>query len=623
MEITKKIKRYNWLALLVTVIAFASCTHQNPNVFVDDDNDLPSRAEQKGSEAVREEEETPEQAISVDAPDNVLSGDEFTITYTVNGDARKFNRPSFDGFRVLGQSSQSININGNQNTSISYTLVAGQEGAFEIDPATCTSNGKKITSPKVSIHVAKPTAAQQKQRQRQQQQQKQQQLQQIQQIQQQQRSLIDQFDQFFNLDPWGQQLSSFSEPKIDNERIFVRTSVSDSTPYLGEQTIVTCKLYYDPQMKVEKDFVRNSSDKKSFWTEELTTSAEYTNEVVNGHNYRVRELAREALFPMDSGVFTFDPDRVTVLILDHPFAVEHTMRGDPLSVDVRPLPSPPDDFSGGVGRFTIEGGLSADSVKAGDPVSYKITISGQGNLTLITPPTPQFPDSFATDNPEIIDEIAHEADGISGSRTYRYTLIPRNSGTYSIPAYRFIYFDPEEGNYATLTIDALSLTVLPGDSLPNEEDSAQSSHFISILLYILSALALVIVVGALVYWLRKKFRSRDIDPVAQRKRNALRIAQRRLKKAKASLSKGEPEPFYQEIYHAIWGCLSDKYGIPTSHLNRDTVTSCLLEKQVPEEQQQRIHELLNAVDLARFAPGDPKSNMQHTYQLTLDVISEI
>lgn len=164
MEIAKKIKRYNWLALLVTVIAFASCTHQNPNVFVDDDNDLPSRAEQKDSEAVREEEKTPEQAISVDAPDNVLSGDEFTITYTVNGDARKFSGPSFDGFTVLEWSTQSININGNQRTSISYTLVAGQEGTFDIDPATCTSNGKKITSPKISIHVAKPSAASRKPR---------------------------------------------------------------------------------------------------------------------------------------------------------------------------------------------------------------------------------------------------------------------------------------------------------------------------------------------------------------------------------------------------------------------------------------------------------------------------
>ena len=89
------------------------------------------------------------------------------------------------------------------------------------------------------------------------------------------------------------------------------------------------------------------------------------------------------------------------------------------------------------------------------------------------------------------------------------------------------------------------------------------------------------------------------------------------------MAAGESEPFYQEIYRAIWGCLSDKYNIPTSQLNRDTVTTCLIQKQVPEEQQQRILQLLNEVDLARFAPGNPETQMQHIYQQTLDVISEI
>ena len=220
------------LIVFITSILFllASCTNTSPKPIANDDSAFSSATEQDSSE-----QETPELEIFVDAPDTVLSGDEFTITFTVNDDARKFDRPSFDGFSFLGQSSQSLNINGNKSTSISYTLVSNQEGSFEIGPASCISNGKKITSSKFTINVVKPTATQQKQREKQQKQLQQQQLQQLRQIQQQQRSLMDQFDQLLNTNPLRQQ-PSFSEPENTKDIIFVRSFLSSTNPYQGDKS---------------------------------------------------------------------------------------------------------------------------------------------------------------------------------------------------------------------------------------------------------------------------------------------------------------------------------------------------------------------------------------------------
>lgn len=585
------------------------------------------------------------QEMTVQAPKSVFLGDNFTIQFIVNDNADDFKGPSFKGFSLRsgpnrGSQYSSTFINGRQSTSVkttfSYTLTADREGTFTIAPATCSSNGKKLSSESFSVKVTKPTAAQQQQRQQQQQQQ-----------QQRRRAAFDPFDMF---DPWGeqsQQQQPQAAPQIGESDLFARASVSKSNPYQGEQIIVTYKIY--TLIPVRQFAIDKLPGNKGFWAEDLTPNNQQVRqheETIGGRRYQVAEIRRGALFPQQSGQLSIDPLNLNVLaivqnqrrrtgtlldLFDDPFfntaqAVERTLHTSKINVNVKPLPTAPEGFSGAVGSFSVKGGLSLDSVKAGEAVSYRLTVSGRGNLILITPPTPQFPESFETYDPQIQDNIKRGDNGISGSRTYEWVLIPREGGSFTIPAYKFIYFDPSTGQYNTLSIDSQSLKVAPGANQPAKQaataETGQSNNWFSYLLYFLSALALVFILTTLVRWIMRR-RSRNIDPVAQRKRSALRIAKRRLKKAAKHLAQGNTESFYLEIYRAIWGCLSDKYNIPLSQLNRDSVKRCLLEKQVPEEKQQRIEQLLNQVDFARFAPGNPESLMQNIYQQTLEVISEL
>ena len=83
------------------------------------------------------------------------------------------------------------------------------EGTFTIGPASCTANGKKISSQSCTIQVEKLSAAQQQQRQQQQQQR--------------------------GYDPWGRPQQQSQQPvKIDDKSLFARASVSNSHPYQGE-----------------------------------------------------------------------------------------------------------------------------------------------------------------------------------------------------------------------------------------------------------------------------------------------------------------------------------------------------------------------------------------------------
>ena len=105
-----------------------------------------------------------------------------------------------------------------------------------------------------------------------------------------------------------------------------------------------------------------------------------------------------------------------------------------------------------------------------------------------------------------------------------------------------------------------------------------------------------------------------------RLRRATKMARKRLKTAAAYLHSGDDNRFYEEIYKAIWGCLADKYNIQLARLSSDTVRDCLAEKQVPEEQQNRILQTLQKVDFARFAPGDAASRKQEIYDEALQMI---
>ena len=108
-----------------------------------------------------------------------------------------------------------------------------------------------------------------------------------------------------------------------------------------------------------------------------------------------------------------------------------------------------------------------------------------------------------------------------------------------------------------------------------------------------------------------------------RMRRATRLATKRLRRAAAYLGTSETARFYEEIYKAIWGCLSDKYSIPLSQLSRESVSQRLEEKHVSPEQQESIMQLLQDVDMARFAPGDASQHMQDVYDKALDMIGSL
>ena len=373
--------------------------------------------------------------------------------------------------------------------------------------------------------------------------------------------------------------------------------------------------------------------------------------------------AQGFLFAQESGKLTIEPLDLDVLALvqrqrqrtgsiwdlfDDPFfnptqAVEKHLRTNSISLHVKPLPEAPKEFNGAVGTFTVKTETDTREVRANEAITYRLTVSGAGNLMLIDAPHIDFPQVFEVYDPQINDNITHNSNGISGSRTFEWILIPRNHGDYQIPAFNFVFFDPSTGRYVTKHVEAIPVHINKGDpkSMKNVTSSKSDVKLLnSDINYIhthsatltprdskdrtpwwfwtILCLIIISTYAAILYGRHRYAQQQDV--AGMRLRRATKMARKRLKTAAAFLNSGDDNRFYEEIYKAIWGCLADKYNIQLSRLSSDTVRDCLTEKSVPEEQQTRILQTLQKVDFARFAPGDAASKKQEIYDEALQMI---
>lgn len=583
----------------------------------------------------------------VSAPSTVGSGQQFAVTFTVNAAASNLKAPSFKGFSVLSGPNQSSSssmqiINGRMSQSVSYSftyyLQAGNEGSYTISPAKITVEGKSYETETFTIKVVKASANAGNQQQQQQQS--------------------------------RQQQNNQASTVIGDKDLFLKASVSNASPYLGEQVVVTYKLY--TSVAIAQYSINKLSSNKGFWSENLTKENEKPKqykEYLNGKQYIVAEIRKVALFPQESGKLNVEPLEVEVIaqiqnqrrrtnsifdFFDDPFSssvqnVKKVLKANNLSINAKPLPlaNKPEDFTGAVGNFTFRSDIDKTELKANDAVNLKFTISGRGNIKLIDKLNIVFPTDFETYDPKINDNINTSENGVSGTKTFDYLIIPRNQGVYTIKPVTFTYFDLNKGKYITLSSPEYTLKVAKGDGKQNnvamtsvnQEEikyigsdiehiktkpmllNKKGEHFfLSDLFFIILLIPFVLFVVALIF--RRKHIKLKSNIALLKNRKATKVANKRLKKAKNYLVSKEKDKFYIEISQALWGYISDKFSIPLSDLSMDSVKEALGRQNVSDEIISNFIKTLNNCEFARFAPGDESLTMDKIYKEASDIISK-
>jgi hypothetical protein len=372
------------------------------------------------------------------------------------------------------------------------------------------------------------------------------------------------------------------------------------------------------------------------------------------------------LFPQRAGELSIEPLNMQTLVrvtaprrsgsmLDEffggsPFGafqnVERQLRSNQVRLNVRSLPAQnrPASFKGMVGSFEMKANINPLEVNVNDPVTLTINISGSGNLKMLDKPEIQFPANLEAFDPNITDNVRVAASGVSGSRQFEYLLIPRTGGTYEIPAIQFSYFDPAAGRYVTrtsnsYTIEVIGSSIASGDGISGarQEDVQYLTSDIRFIknqsfrlhpagtLFYRSNLFYLLIIGSIVTFgilllLWRRQIKLESDKALMRNRKARKMAQKRLKKAGHFLKSANKSEFYDEIFRALWGYLSDKLDIQVSKLNKEAVAEEFAQREVPTELAEKFLETLNECEFARFAPGSPQSRMDETYQRAMDTL---
>ncbi len=559
--------------------------------------------------------------LTVDAPERAVAGERFRIVYTVNATGGQFSPPAFDpSFSVSGpQQSTSRNmqwINGEMSsvstTTLIYYVVATVPGKYTIPAASFESKNVTVTAPAREIEIiAGGAAASQSQGQGQNQ---------------------------------GVSQSSQGQAADGGTEVSLRLHVSTGEVYVGQPVAATLKLYTRVNLSGINEL--KYPDFKGFLREDLETPElrSLETEVIDGVQYGTGVLQRFLLYPQISGEIRIEPVQMTAMVqqrtsmrdpfFDDPFfdsffsgvsTVPRSVASQPVTIRVKPLPAPrPADFHGAVGSFTLSSELSKSEVEVNDAINLTVSLKGSGNLNLAGEPAINFPQGIEKYDPEVNVRSAGTA---SGTKTFKYLLIPRNTGSFEIPPVSYTVFDPQQQRYVTLRSEGYSITVTgSGDQaestapvyVPGEDVKylGQDIRFIrsgsgnltvtrqplvkTTYYWLWFAMALFVALAVLL--LRREQLRRNADLTGLRNRKAARNARKRLTKARSLLGSGNIEQVNSELAKALWGYLADKLSMPQSQITRENCHSGLRARNVDEGLITEFDSIISVTEYSQYAP---------------------
>ena len=579
--------------------------------------------------------------LTADAPDVVVSGDQFRLTFTVNTQKVKdFRAPSITkGFDVLmgpsrSQQSSTQIINGkvSSSSSITYTyiLMAGDAGTYTIPAASIEANGEKIFSNAVTIKVLPP-------------------------------------DQSASGSKGSQKSSAQSgnqaaSGRITSNDLFITATASKTTVHEQEAILLTYKVYTLVNLR---QLFGKMPDLKGFHTQEIELPQQktFSLEHYKGRNYNTTVWSQYVLFPQQTGKLeipsiTFEGVVAIQTVSDDPFdaffngggyqEVKKKIVTPKLTINVQPLPAKPANFSGGVGEFTLASSINAKDVKTNDAVTIKLTISGSGNMKLISTPEVKFPEDFEVYDPKVTNNFEASRAGLSGTQTIEYLAIPRHAGNFTIPPVEFTYFDLKSNSYKTLKTEAYNINVAKGQGnadqviadFTNKENVkvlGQDIRFIklgdtklmpkgdvffgTVGYYLWYIIPFVLFVGLVVFFRKQAAENANVAKVKTKKAN--KVATKRMKLAGKLLAENRKNEFYDEVLKALWGYISDKLSIPVSQLSKDNIEAELAKYGVADDVIKDFINALNECEFARYAPGDENEAMDKVYTTSVEAISKM
>ncbi len=545
-------------------------------------------------------------SVKATVPDNRVAlgnGLPYTITVTGVQDLQPPVLPAFDGFEVRysGPSTRVAVVNNSYSVeqSFNYVLVPLKEGKFTLPSVPVNIKGLTMTTESIPVEVL----------------------------------------------PSGTPAASsdpVSDPQLDvQNRLKLFVMVASDKVYVGEDVHITLRVYVNQLTLDDLSFTEITHEVLQLDTFSDTKQIQLT---MSSVEWRVVDFSA-VLYPSKPGELVIAPALVRGSLLfkndnqndqrgsifDQGFFSNFftgyqkrqvTITSRAVKLNVLPLPEEgmPADFSGAVGQYDLTVDAAPLKVKAGDPITLRMALTGVGNVKSVKMPVFSA-QGFKLYDPQIKDD--------AGRKTLEQVIIPTDVKLTSVPAFRFSYFDTSAGAYRTIERGPFALEVTApasgeefqavgfaqpslisapetlGRDLvfikdnPGHFEKRAGSGKRNLVFYILLAVYLQVWGGLLAFYL---YRQRLLnDPKFARQVAAARQAYQMLQVARDRLRAGHMKPFYDVLESSLRDYFVQRLEMAPGHTDMASIGKSLKEIKVDEKYITAMEDIYAAAEQVRFA----------------------
>ena len=459
-----------------------------------------------------------------------------------------------------------------------------------------------------------------------------------------------------------------SDQKASKVRyVFVKQTVNTTKPYQYQEITVSYLLYIHPQVNVDNISILNSPSNTGVWKEsyEITNNIrQLPSDLVDGLQYKVYLVGKEAMFPTIVGPFTIQAPEYSVQInrvdrrsqrrqnslfdLFGNQRIRETLNVKPneYKIDVQPLSYSGSDNIDYSGTLKLDISINKTAVETNDALNLVITMSGTGNISSLKMEDFYISPDIEKYEPNLRTKVNKDGNRISGFKRIEYALVPRVPGKHKIGPFKYTYWNVEQKKAITLEEPAIEIVVDQGKSFASANsggavaakrdvarldqdiryirDDSDSFSDISYLVtdswvyfFYYGLVLLLFFVGNYVLSLRMKI---DSNSDLKRKKMASAKAQKFLKQAAELKNENTHSEYFSSIKKLLLNYVADKTNTDSAGYTSDTLKDIMKEKTIDDE---TIDETLNLIDKCDFYQYSNPDNVVEEMDIIYDKASDL
>jgi len=552
--------------------------------------------------------------------DTIAMGEQVTLSLTFEGgQSKNVPTPSVPGLQIaqIG-TSQSVNIvNGamSSTVTVTFSVTPQHDGEFVIPAMTADVGGVQLTSQPLELIVHKAA------------------------------------------------VPSATAVNSGSEVAFMRLLLPQKTVYAGQSLTAQLEIFLrdDVQNYGQPQFTGTPAD--GFMLGKNASGGHFRTQVGN-RTYTVLPITL-ALTAVKSGTLTLGPFTANMVVVlpsqnqggdllamffNHGEQKQVALATEQITVQSLPLPAEnvPPNFNGAIGEYTMTVTAGPINVAVGDPITVHIQISGRGDLNSLALPGQSAWHDFKI-YPPASKVVTTDPLGLQGTKTFEEIVAPQNTDVHELPPFSFSYFDPDTGNYRTLTEPSVALAVhsagtipiptiaaaktanmenppVPEDILPIKEGLgalAQAGLPLVTRPAFLAFQSLPVLAWIAAFVWRKRTDNLANNPRLRRQRQVAQLIAGGLGDLNKFAAENKSNEFFAMLFRLLQEQLGERLDCPATAITEADVDIRLVQRGADQATMESLRELFQLCNQARYAPIQTRQELAAIATKFKKVIGEL